>query len=243
MMERVAQQPAYLLHSRPYRDSSRICEFFTRDYGRVAGVVRGVRAAGARRRSSQAALQPFVPLSVSWSGRSELKSVNAVDSSGAFTLQRERLYSGLYVNEITERLLHRNDAHGELFAAYELCLSALAGDSSVAPLLRRYELALLEELGYGMSVSMDADTGAEVEADAFYAFYPEVGLRRNTAPAKAAALPGFKGADLLDMAAGNWHADSLRCAKALCRAALQPLLGDKPLRSRDLFKQLSVAEA
>lgn len=238
-MHRVSEQPAYLLHSRPYRDSSRLCEFFSRDYGRVAAVMRGVRNANRRSRAAQAALQPFVPLLLGWTGRGELKTVTSLeaDQPPRSGLQGRQLFSGLYVNEITERLLHRDDAHGNLYAAYVDCVAGLAADGDAQPVLRRYEFALLEELGYGVCLDTDADSGEPLDPDASYVYLPEHGLSRRYSAASGEVL--FAGGDLLDAAAGEWHRASLGCAKQLARIALAPLLGEVPLRSRDLFQQFN----
>ena len=122
-MMRVALQPAYVLHSRPYRDSSALVEMFTAEHGRLSLVARGARNRG-RKGSLSSLLQPFIPLLISFSGRAELKTLGKLEAAGGGrTLRGERLYSGLYMNELLVRLLHRQDAHPRLFAAYgEACL-------------------------------------------------------------------------------------------------------------------------
>jgi DNA repair protein RecO (recombination protein O) len=128
---RINLQPAYVIHSRPYRDTSALLEVFTAEYGRISLVARGTRRQ-TRRGSKAALLQPFSPLLLSFSGRMELKTLSAIEPvKGMSALRGERLFSGLYMNELLVRLLHRNDAHPELFAAYDYALKALAGNAAV----------------------------------------------------------------------------------------------------------------
>ncbi|MEP5568378.1 MAG: DNA repair protein RecO, partial [Halioglobus sp.] len=152
---RVSLQPTYILHSRPYRDTSLILEVLCAEHGRISLVSKG-----ARRRtkggSNAALLQPFVPLLLSFSGRSEMKTLTHVEAAGvAPQLRGERLFSGMYMNELLMRLLHRHDPHPQLFAAYGAALGELADAAPVEATLRRFELGLLEELGYGFSLLED----------------------------------------------------------------------------------------
>lgn len=231
---RVALQPAYVLHSRPYRDSSAIIEVLTAEQGRISLVGKG-----ARRRSrggSQAALlQPFTPLLLSFSGRSELRNLTHVEAAGAaLTLRGERLYSGLYLNELLVRLLHRHDPHPLLFAIYGESLRALAGQEAVDPVLRRFELGLLQDLGYGFPLDAEGDTGEGLREEGWYHFDPELGL-----VGSAGAVPdrpAFLGRDLLRMARGDFEGDARAAAKRLMREALAVHLGGASLKSRELFR-------
>ena len=126
---RVNLQPAYVLHSRPYRDSSALLEVLTPEHGRISLVARGVRNR-SRRGSGAAQLQPFVPLLLSFTGRGELKTLTAKETVGAaISLRGERMFSGLYINELLVRLLHRHDPHPQLFALYGQTLEALQGNA------------------------------------------------------------------------------------------------------------------
>ena len=158
---RVDLQPAYVLHSRPYRDTSAIIELFTPEYGRLSAVPRGVRRQ-SRRRSSSARSQPFSPLLVSFSGRAELKTLVASESAGQpHVLAGNSLFSGLYMNELLVRLLHRHDPHPELFAFYAATLKDLSAGAALEPVLREFELKLLDDLGYSFDFSVDAQTGLD----------------------------------------------------------------------------------
>ncbi len=173
---RVNLQPAYVMHSRPYRDSSALLDVFTAEYGRISLVARGTRRQ-SRRGSGAALLQPFIPLLLSFSGRTDLKTLVATEpAQGLFTLRGERMFCGMYMNELLVRLLHRNDAHPALFAAYDQALKALPCSSVVDPVLRRFEFTLLDELGYSFDFGVDGASGQPVQATCWYRYDPEVGL-------------------------------------------------------------------
>lgn len=232
---RVNLQPAYVMHSRPYRDSSALLDVFTAEYGRVSMVARGTRRP-SRRGSGVALLQPFVPLLLSFSGRSELKTLVATEpAQGLFALRGERMFSGMYINELLVRLLHRNDAHPALFAAYDQALKALAGHSMADAVLRCFEFTLLDELGYGFDLGADGTSGQPIDATVWYRYAPGVGL---VVCHDVAACPtaAFAGSDLLVMASGEFSGSVRLTAKRLLREALAVHLGDTPLRSRELFR-------
>ncbi len=235
---RVNLQPAYVMHSRPYRDSSALLDVFTAEYGRIALVARGMRRQ-SRRGSGAALLQPFIPLLLSFSGRSELKTLLAIESvQGVLNLRGERMFSGMYMNELLVRLLHRNDAHPVLFSAYDQALKALAESTVVDAVLRRFELCLLDELGYSFSLAVDGVSGLAVQSTLWYRYDPAFGV-----VASGAALDrhttAFLGSDLLAMASGEFAGPVRLAAKRLLREALAVHLGDTPLRSRELFRAVS----
>jgi len=232
---RIALQPSYVLHSRPYRDSSMLLEVFTAEQGRISLVARGARRK-SRGGSSGALLQPFTPLLLSFSGRTDLKNLNATESAGQpLWLKGERLFSGLYLNELLVRLLHRHDPHPQLFAKYSGTLQELAGSEEMDASLRRFEFFLLSELGYGFSLALDGDSGEVVQAQCWYNYHPDWGLVARGATADP-AQPAFAGADLLAMADGDFGGVARATAKRLLRLVLATHLGDMPLRSRDLFR-------
>lgn len=232
---RVNLQPSYIVHSRPYRDSSALLEVFTAEHGRLSLVARGARRQ-SRRGSTAAILQPFTPLLLSFSGRSELKTLTATESAGqTHALRGERMFSGLYLNELLSRLLHRHDPHPQLFAAYGIALEGLAGSLELDSLLRRFELTLLNELGYSFDLNVDGASGEPVEEALCYQYDPGLGLvARIGGVAESGAT--YAGADLLAMAAGELDGPVKLTAKRLLRQALAAHLGDEPLRSRDLFR-------
>jgi DNA repair protein RecO (recombination protein O) len=211
-------------------------EVLTAEYGRVSLVARGARRT-ARGRSSAAILQPFIPLLLSFSGRAELKTLTSSEVAGEVqTLRGERLFSGIYLNELLLRLLHRNDAHPGLFVAYGEAIASLASEESMDDILRRFEFSLLAELGYSFDLRVDGHSGEAVSEDRWYHYQQEFGLVENRT-ATEPDNPVFAGRDLLAIAAGE-HSDSTRlAAKRLLRQALAGHLGEKPLKSRELFRR------
>lgn len=231
--QRVDLEPAYVLHQFDYRDTSRIVEFLVRDHGRVAAVARGVRASKSRQRGL---LQPFQPLLLSWSGR-ELGTVTGLEGAGQpIALRGDALLAGFYINELCLRLTAARDPHPEIFTLYVEALQALA-NNIVAPTLRRFELGLLEALGYGLNLLADPRTGEPVEADAQYLFYVDSGPERSIAQADNTAL--VRGEHLLAMAAGNFDdPQTLREAQRILRHAIDRQLGGRPLKSRDVLREM-----
>lgn len=233
---RVKLQPAFILHSRPYRDSSQILDVFTAEYGRLAMVAKGSRR---RRRggSAVAVLQPFIPLLLSFSGRSEMKTMTASEvASSPRTAVGARLFSGLYLNELLVRLLHRHDPHPTLFLAYGDALSALKDKQPVDEVLRHFEFTLLQELGFGFDLATDGMNGQALDADQWYRYDTDYGLVQQGQA--ASGLPVFPGNELLVMASGEFGEPVKDTAKRLLRQALASHLGDKPLKSRDLFRRV-----
>ena len=238
---RVNLQPAYILHSRPYQDSSALLEVLTAEYGRLTLVARGAKRKARGGTSGSALLQPFIPLLVSFSGRSELKTLTAKEAAGTLhELRGERLFSGMYVNELLVRLLHQHDPHPQLFAAYTQTLQSLAGEAAVDTALRHFELTLLDELGYSFDLALDADSGEPVQADRWYHYAPDLGLVAR-GDATDPSRPAYAGADLITMAGGQFGGAVRVTAKRLLRQALADHLGNVPLRSRELFRTRKVA--
>ncbi|SDT93549.1 DNA repair protein RecO [Halopseudomonas salegens] len=219
--------PAYVLHSRPYRDSSALVDLLTLQQGRQRVVWRGAR--GGRKGSLTP--QPFQPLLLSLTGRGELKTLQQAERAGSLPgLQGNALFSGLYLNELLARLLLTDEPQPLIFAGYQSAIQGLAEQQSLEPLLRRFEWLLLNELGYGFSLQQDAN-GQPLQAEYHYQWQAEHGLL----PVQG-GQPGIPGATLLAMAADDWSAaDTLRWGKRLMRQALAVHLGDKPLHSRQLF--------
>ena len=231
---RVSLQPAFLLHRRPFRDTSQILEFLTPEHGRISLVAKGVRRK-ARGGSLGAVLQPFTPLLVSFTGRSDLKTLTAVERVGtAMSLQGERLFSALYVNELLVKLLQRHDPHTLLFAHYAQALEALSSNSAVDVSLRTFEFSLLDVLGYQINPALDASSGEPVNPDRWYRLQDELGLVLSHEPPHPDRSL-FSGADLLRIAHGDYADSAGLAAKRLLREALSVQLGGQPLRSRELF--------
>ena len=239
MDNRVILQPAYVLHRRPFQNSSLLVDFFTLDYGRVKAVARGARREKSRYR---ALLQLFTPVLLSFSGRGDVKTVNNVETQvAAISLRGERLFSGLYLNELLVRLLHQHVEHTELYQAYQSALLALQGETGIEVVLRRFEMQLLGELGYGLNLETDSHSHQAISAGQQYRFEPEHGFVAVNPPGDVADDPWlFSGEHLVALRGLELEtAAAAHAAKRLLRLALQPHLGDKPLASRSLFTSRS----
>lgn len=236
---RVELQPAFVLHSRPYRDTSMLVDLLTQDFGRVAVIAKGVRRGKSNRR---ALLNPFSPLLVSFQGKSGLKLLTAIEPGlGSFRLQGASLYSGFYLNELLIRLLAELDPQERIYRRYCATLEALAAGAELEPLLRLFEFGLLAELGYGLDLETDVTSGAQVEEDRWYRFNIDEGLSAVPEDLPSATDQRlYPGLELKAIAAGDFSRTETRSfAKRLTRSMLSPLLGDKPLKSRDLFSRLN----
>jgi len=166
-------QPGYVLHTYAFRETSLVVETFTRSHGRVAMVARGAK----RPRSSlRGSIMAFQPLALSWSGRGELRLLLRAEwQGGQPRLQGRALLCGFYLNELLLKLLPREDAHEQLFLDYQTALARLAGEPEPGAVLRRFERALLRELGYALTLERDSASGAGIDARRSYAYDPERG--------------------------------------------------------------------
>lgn len=233
---RTAPARAWVLHRRPYRDTSLLVETLVEGHGRLGLVARGAR--GQRGRTA-AHLEPFQPLLITWSGRGELFTLGQVESAGRGASPVGRaLMAAYYCNELLLRLLRRDQDEPGVFAAYERVMGALAGDAEPSVPLRHFELALLDALGYAPPLDRDAETGEPLLAGCEYDFLPEQGPVRASGPPRTDAVR-VPGAHLLALAAGQLDDEAvLRSARALLRASLAPHLGGRPLKTREMYRQL-----
>ena len=239
MIQQSELEPAYVLHSRPYRDTSLIVDLITEQLGRIAVVARGVRSKQQRLRQQ---LQPFLPLLISCRGKSELKTLTGVELAGqAMNFSGRVLFSGLYINGLMMRLLPVADPHPQVYHLYAESLAALREPGTLEPALRKFEFGLLDELGYGIPLDCEAETGEPLQPGAYYQFLPEQGFLRLGDGALLDDIPAaFLGEHLLAVSLGNYDNNEIRrAAKRLARLALKPYLGNNPLKSRELFSPQS----
>lgn len=225
----------YVLHRRPYRETSAIVDVLTHDFGRMSFVAKGMQR---NKNPNKGLLQPMQLLRLDMVCKNTLKTLRTVEPDGPlFKLQGRALYSLFYVNELLVRVLTDEMAIDGLFLSYHQLLQHLDNGHQIEPLLRQFELQLLEQLGYGVDYQHDC-MGNEIVDDAcFYQFIPDNGfmpLGKDVARANYT----FEGRHLVAMSQGRWDAQALRAAKRLTRLAMHPLLGDKPLNSRKLFLNL-----
>jgi len=225
---RVQDQPAFVLHQRPYRETSMLFEVMTRDQGRVGLIARGMRS--ARPRHARGLLSPFVALRIGYSGRGELLTLTGAEPAGASMLLAGRaLISGLYVNELLVRLLQRHDPHPELLGRYALLLEELAGGVDPAWALRRFERDLLAALGFAPLLTEVAGHAASVDPAQAYSYDPEHG----PVPfAQRSVPPRVSGRALLALAEDvRPDGEVLRELRHMMRAVLRHHLGGRELNA------------
>jgi DNA repair protein RecO (recombination protein O) len=229
-------QPAFVLHSYPFRETSLVVELFTRDFGRVAVVAKGAR----RPKSSlRGVLLAFQPLLVSWSGKGELYTLIRAEWHGGYhPLKGLSLICGFYLNELLLKLLPRHDAHERLFEIYARTLTTLEPERDPSGILRGFEKELLRELGYAVTLDRDVESGHTIAAEQRYTYVVERG------PVSAGDDRERNGVELLgqtllDMQSGDYSsAVTQQQSKALMRTLINHYLGDQVLHTRQLLRDL-----
>lgn len=232
--QRVDGAAAFLLHARPFSESSLVLDVFARGYGRLALLARGAR----RPRSAlRGVLIGFQPLELGWFGGGEVKTLAKAEWSGGLPLLTGKcLLLGYYLNELLLKLMPREDPHPVLFDAYGLALAALARGAEESAELRRFEKTLLRELGYGLTLEREAGSGIPVQSDRRYVYQ----IERGAVPATdEMAAPTLSGKTLLDMAADDYSDPrTLAESKSLMRQLMSHYLGGQALQSRRIFVEL-----
>ncbi len=236
-MSNTAQlQPAYILHIRPYRDTSVLIDAFTPLQGRITLIAKAARGIRSKHSRFRGLLQAFVPLLISWRGKTDLLNLVSAEPRDFFSIQLTGniLLCGLYLNELLMRLLYRYDPHPTLFYAYQIALTMLPKNPS--PALRLFEKRLLAELGYALHLDRDSQTQQPILPDQYYQFTPSKGLIACLTTTTISQVSVFSGASLLAIHREQWtEKPQLLDAKRLFRLALQYVLDGKRLRSRELF--------
>jgi DNA repair protein RecO (recombination protein O) len=226
-------QPGWILHRRPFRDTSEIHEAFTRDFGRI-----GLVSRGSRRSRRRPALEPFAPLLLSWRGRGELFTLTGAETRGpSLRVAGERLMSLFYVNELVIRLVSRLDPHPGLFEHYEAVLGAIGAGEPEAASLRIFERDLLAELGLGLCLEHTGEQGEPIDPAGRYEYVLEHGPRA-VEPGRQGHLI-VNGTTLIGLASGRLETPAVQAeARRLTRAALALYLGDRPLRTREVLQSM-----
>ena len=231
--QKVDGQPAFVLHSYPFRETSLIVEVFSRDYGRVALLARGARRPRSVLRGMMLAFQP---LELSWAGKGEVRTLMKAEWQGGLPLLTGKaLFCGYYLNELLLDLLPREDAHARLFAVYADTLHRFSEGPDESD-IRRFEHAFLKELGYGLSLVNDVDD-FPIDPNGYYVYEIERGPVRLSVPGESSL--SMSGKTLLDLAAEDFSdPKSLVEAKRLMRALMTHYLGGKSLETRKIFLEL-----
>ena len=232
MTHRLTLEPAYILHRRPYSNTSYIIDFFTRHHGRLSAIARSARGPKSR---YQGKLELFVPMLISYSGRFDLKNLGEVEFYQApINLDGDALMCGFYLNELLHKLLQRDDPHVNLFDAYEKCLKKLNGLEERESALRIFEKKLLQECGYGLEWSKEAKTALPICAGKHYQYHADQGFLEASSSTEHFSV--ISGHTLLGLANDLLiDAQQLKEAKRLMRILLAGLLEDKVIFSRGLF--------
>jgi DNA repair protein RecO (recombination protein O) len=236
MRSRVDNDAGFVLHSYAYRETSLIVETFCLSHGRVAMVARGARRPRSHVRG---VLLAFQPLALSWSGKSEIKTLHSAERRGAMAqLQGKGLLCGFYLNELLLKLLAREDPHDALFQHYDDAIRALTKvDEAMLPIvLRRFEKAFLKELGYALNLENDA-SGAPIEANCRYVYRTD----RGAVPLEqsSSAETAISGKTLLDLASDNFQdTTTLQQSRVLMRQIIGHYLGHQSLHTRQLMQEL-----
>ncbi|WP_446808121.1 DNA repair protein RecO [Methylomonas sp. 2BW1-5-20] len=221
-------QPAFVLQHRPYRETSLLLDVFTRDFGVISMLAKGVR----KEKSKMAGvLLPFCELRLSFIDKNELKILSQAEYVGGYPLKRLALYCGFYVNELVQIFIHKNDPQREIFFCYERCLRDLLVDERIEQTLRYFELDLLQEAGYAISLDLEGN-GKPIRQERRYTFEADFGM--------VADSQGFVSGDtLLNLAAKSpLLGQSLPEAKLLLRKMLDGHLQNRPLKSRDVLAKI-----
>lgn len=227
---------AVVLHAKPYRENSALCEFITEHYGRLSAVVKGVRS---KKSNKKALIQPFYGVSIMWRGKSDLKTLSRIEACNHLSveLQGKSTLCGFYVNELLIRLLNHYDPHPYLYQCYLGCIKSLALGENLEIPLRLFEGRLLQELGYAPDWKFHSLSSERLLADQYYQYDPQQGIVDCVAGGNASAAEfRYLGASLIAIAEEDYRSPQvLKDAKRLMRQALAPHLGNRALETRKLF--------
>ena len=230
-------QHCYVLHTRPYRDTSLLVDILSQSHGKLTLIARGARKTSKSSQNPRHLLQPFMPLSLSWTGKGTLKTLTTMEAAApAIPLIGHHLYSAMYANELLVYLLQEGDPNEDIYVHYEKLLSMLSNTQySIEAALRQFEFALLAVLGYEIGFSHDAETQLPLKASEYYYYVHEQGFVAANAHPEIRGM-SFDGESLLGISASNYERpNTLQAAKQIARMALKPYLRNRPLHSKELF--------
>lgn len=224
---------AFVLHRMPYTETSLIIDVFVEKKGKLRFIAKGAR----RKNSNQKGiLQAFTPLIIQYSGKNETKILSKVEAMSLPLpiLNRGCLYSAFYLNELLHRVLIAEMDSALIFELYLECIQRLAIESNPEPILRYFELSLLDYLGYYVDFSKCYGSNDRVVDEMFYQYHPEKGFLASLLQNQNT----FLGRDLKAMQAKQFSSPAaLLAAKRFTRMALKPYVGAQPFKSRELFKK------
>lgn len=235
---RITGEHAFVLHARPWRETSVLVEVLSEDHGRLGLVARGVTT--PKKQALRAALQPLQYIRFDAEPRGELaRLVSAEALDTAPRLGGDTMLAGFYLNELVLRLAPRHDPLPDLFHAYAAARERFRLGEALAWTLRRFERDLLDALGFGFAMDRDSD-GRAIDPAARYQLDPEQGPRRmfsdrGHADRSAAAT----GRALLALVSNQPPpSDDLASLRLALRGVLAHHLGPRGLKSWELIGEL-----
>ncbi len=236
MAVRVQQQDAYILHTRPYSESSWLIDAFSRDYGRVSLLAKGARRLKSKIRGL---IRPFQPLLLSWSGKGELQTLTGAETTSiAPAINQQSWLCANYMNELLIKLLHRHDPHEQLFGHYDQALDSLREGRQQQIVLRVFEKQLLSEIGYGLQLEHDANNQI-IEADKTYDYYPDKGPVLANGH-QSESVWRVNGSTLLALANEKFNNNTeVEQSKRLMRILLNQSLQGRNLKSRTVLRNIN----
>tara|TARA_B100001057_G_scaffold430006_1_gene456459 strand:- start:910 stop:1599 length:690 start_codon:yes stop_codon:yes gene_type:complete len=220
---------AFLLHQRPYGNTSVMAEMFTLDNGRISVIARGAKNPKSK---FFGVLSPFSKLRITYRGRSELKTLTNVDKEDIFSNSFSKLsYTLLYINELLIKILPQGAPQKELFNLYDKFLLEIKTSNEIDIILRRFEIDLLEMLGYGINFINEVDSGHSIDADKLYDFVPELGFKESPNGI-------FNGKEIISISKLDFENINKKKFKSLTTMAIGYSLDGGDLKSRQIFKTL-----
>ena len=234
---RIEAEPAYVLHARPWRESSLLVEVLSEQHGRLGLVARGVQ--GPKRHVLRAALQPLQHIRLDAVQRGELAQLRSAEAlDAAPLLAGDAAMAAFYLSELVLRLAPRGDPLPELYVAYGSARARLA-ERTLPWTLRRFERDLLEAIGFGFAWDVDGD-GTPIDSAARYRLDPEHGPRRLLSDrGQDDRNSAATGRALLAMAADAMpDAEDLAGLRRALRPVLEHHLDGRGLKSWDMLAEL-----
>jgi DNA repair protein RecO (recombination protein O) len=226
--------PCFILHQRPFRETSVLLDVLSQQFGRVSLIAKGVRK---QKRSQMGLYQIYQPLLIAWAGRGELQTLTQLETlSPRYLLKAESALCGLYINELMVKLLPLHESEQAIFRAYQIALESLQKAENTQLTLRLFEKRLLSQLGYGLVLDREFANGALIDEHQQYYYQADAGLARWYPGQKQISISGRSLQHLADES--GFDSGSLKEIKNMMRSVLNFYLGGKPLQSRQLFTEL-----
>ena len=220
-------QKAYVIHSRPYKETSLIVTFLTEKKGKISAVAKGAKRKNSRLSGN---LEPFQCLNIDYRGKSDLKSLVLAEPIEVFEdfFGSENLYSAFYVNELINYLVAQADESMEIFDIYKKCISNLKRNNQIEKILRDFELNILSILGYEINFLCDYDSNEPIMNGLRYKYSPQSGFSKSE--------QGYDGKILNEINERKFSKNSLQACKEINRTTINYYFEELNIKSRIFFK-------